>query len=91
MTAPRYVDERIATNGEHHLLERVYHHGPDTLRVRVVRDLHSAERSRAVTERLSVSHRRVALTELPPQQWYDATAACHWPPPRACWAVSRAP
>ncbi|VVJ22695.1 Uncharacterised protein [Amycolatopsis camponoti] len=75
MTAPRFVDERVATNGEHHMLERLYHHGPDTLRVQVVRDLHSAARSRAITERLD-RRRWVLLAELPAQDWYYATAAC---------------
>ncbi|SFB53293.1 hypothetical protein SAMN05216266_11712 [Amycolatopsis marina] len=76
MSAPRLVDERIATNGEHHLLERCYHHGPDTLRVRVVRDLHSAPRSSAVTERRTTCHSWTVLADLPAQHWYDATSAC---------------
>ncbi|WP_020663102.1 hypothetical protein [Amycolatopsis benzoatilytica] len=76
MTAPRLVNERVATNGEHHMLERIHHHGPDTLRVRVVRDLHSAARSRAVTECLTASHRWSGLAELPARDWYDATSAC---------------
>lgn len=75
MTAPRFVDERVATNGEHHMLERIYHHGPDTLRVQVVRDRHSAARSHAITERLA-RRRWVLLAELPAQDWYDATASC---------------
>ncbi len=76
MTAPRLVNERVATNGEHHVLERIHHHGPDTLRVRVVRDLHSATRSRAVTERLTTSHGWSVLAELPAHDWYDATSGC---------------
>jgi hypothetical protein len=56
--------------------ERVYHHGRDILRVRVVRDLHSAARSRAVTERLTASHGWAVLAELPAHDWYDATSGC---------------
>lgn len=76
MTAPRLVNERVATNGEHHLLERIHHHGPDTLRVQVVRDLHSAARSRAVAERLGPRHSWAVLAELPARDWYDATSGC---------------
>ncbi|GAB3000830.1 MULTISPECIES: hypothetical protein [Amycolatopsis] len=77
MTAPRLVNERVATNGEYHLLERIYHHGPDMLRVRVVRNLHSATRSRAVTERLTANHSSWAvLAEVPAHDWYDATSGC---------------
>lgn len=76
MTAPRLVNERVATNGEHHLLERTHHHGPDTLRVQVVRDLHSATRSRAATERLTTRHSWSVLAELPAHDWYDATSGC---------------
>jgi hypothetical protein len=39
LSVPLLVGERVATNGELHLLGRIRHHGPDALRVRVVRDL----------------------------------------------------
>ncbi|QWF81035.1 hypothetical protein [Amycolatopsis sp. CA-230715] len=76
MIAPRLVDERVATNGEHHLLERTLHNGPGTLRVRVARDLHSAARSRAVTELLTTSTGWTTLAELPARDWYEATSGC---------------
>jgi hypothetical protein len=44
------------------MLERVYHHGHDILRVRVVRDLPSSARSRAVTERLAAKHSWAVLS-----------------------------
>ncbi|QFU86743.1 hypothetical protein [Amycolatopsis sp. YIM 10] len=69
MIAPRLVDERVATNGEHHMLERIHHHGPDTQRVRVVRDLHSAARSSAATERLTPGHGWMVLAEPPSADW----------------------